>query len=466
MGMAATQARFLSLTARKSNIEFQGQQINQQRTTLSNQSANYYSELCNMTVPTPPSVDDYTKVSYTFNDGAMNNTITTMLTNPNSKKDGVPYLLSYVQQWQDDYAPVEAATSFVNKTDGVFSVGSTKLVMLGSNYSDVENSTYTFAGINYIINKDSASGKYYINRPAELGQTSDLAQCSAEDIANFEYYNFTDDFSDAQRIYKSGENTFVDDKGNAVTPKKLVISLHNPNVNDKNYATQIVTQNEDGTFSKEVTVLSDEQLKTASAKLTQENAYKYLLNDKYNGGDQSANWYVRYVTNTSTGVEVPYFYKEADLNNENKYTTEGYANINCYTIGSTIRSKQVLNQPGTVERDSSGRYISITIYGKNDDGSVNLNSSITYPLTTNTTTDEDAYNDALNEYNYQQAQYEQKIQDLNSKLEIVHQQDKSLELNLKQLDTEENAIKTEQDAVEKVISKNVEKSFGTFSQSA
>ena len=87
-------------------------------------------------------------------------------------------------------------------------------------------------------------------------------------------------------------------------------------------------------------------------------------------------------------------------------------------------------------------------------------------MTTNTTTDEDAYNDALNEYNYQQAQYEQKIQDLNSKLEIVHQQDKSLELNLKQLDTEENAIKTEQDAVEKVISKNVEKSFGTFSQSA
>ena len=33
MGMAASQARFLSLTARKSNIEYEGQQINEQRLT-------------------------------------------------------------------------------------------------------------------------------------------------------------------------------------------------------------------------------------------------------------------------------------------------------------------------------------------------------------------------------------------------------------------------------------------------
>ena len=36
MGMSASQARFLSLTARKTNVEYEGQQINQQRTTLSN----------------------------------------------------------------------------------------------------------------------------------------------------------------------------------------------------------------------------------------------------------------------------------------------------------------------------------------------------------------------------------------------------------------------------------------------
>ena len=45
MGMAASQARFLNLTARKTNIEYEGQQINQQRTALSNESANLYNQI-------------------------------------------------------------------------------------------------------------------------------------------------------------------------------------------------------------------------------------------------------------------------------------------------------------------------------------------------------------------------------------------------------------------------------------
>ena len=51
---------------------------------------------------------------------------------------------------------------------------------------------------------------------------------------------------------------------------------------------------------------------------------------------------------------------------------------------------------------------------------------------------------------------------INAKIGIIQVQDKNLELKLKQLDTEENAISTEMDAVKKVISKNVESSFKTF----
>jgi len=64
MGLAATQTRFLSLTARKSNVEYQGQQINQQRTVLSNKSANLYSEMLTLAVPIPPSTADFTSVKY------------------------------------------------------------------------------------------------------------------------------------------------------------------------------------------------------------------------------------------------------------------------------------------------------------------------------------------------------------------------------------------------------------------
>jgi len=66
MGIAASQARMLALTARKSNIEFQGQQINQQRTTLANESSSYNSQVLNLVVPTPPSSIDYTKTTYTL----------------------------------------------------------------------------------------------------------------------------------------------------------------------------------------------------------------------------------------------------------------------------------------------------------------------------------------------------------------------------------------------------------------
>lgn len=111
MGMAASQARFLGLTARKTNVEYEGQQINQQRTTLSNQSANYYNQLLGMSVPVPPSIADYTKTVYTFEDGALTNSISTMI----AQKDG-SYLVSYTSSWTDDFAAVSAASSIVTRT--------------------------------------------------------------------------------------------------------------------------------------------------------------------------------------------------------------------------------------------------------------------------------------------------------------------------------------------------------------
>lgn len=83
-------------------------------------------------------------------------------------------------------------------------------------------------------------------------------------------------------------------------------------------------------------------------------------------------------------------------------------------------------------------------------------------LKTITNTDEEAYNSAMNQYIYDKAIYDHKIEKINSEIKIIQQQDKNLELKLKQLDTEENAIQTEMDAVKKVIFKNVESSFKTF----
>lgn len=70
MGLAASQARFLQLTARRSNLEYQGQQINQQRLALANESAGLYQRQLSLVVPTPPSSsnDKYMTPAYDFTD--------------------------------------------------------------------------------------------------------------------------------------------------------------------------------------------------------------------------------------------------------------------------------------------------------------------------------------------------------------------------------------------------------------
>ena len=75
MGMAASQARYLALSARKSNVEYEGQQINQARTALANESSQLWNELYSMEVPTAPSTTDYTTTQYSFENGDTTQTI-------------------------------------------------------------------------------------------------------------------------------------------------------------------------------------------------------------------------------------------------------------------------------------------------------------------------------------------------------------------------------------------------------
>ena len=331
MGMAASQARFLGLTARKTNVEYEGQQVNQQRTSLANQSANYYNDLLGMTVPVPPSVDEYTKTVYTFEDGALTNQITALI----AQADGM-YTVSYLSHWQDDFAPVAASSSIVTQTGGGYAIGANELRELGT--------------------ADPA-----------LADNADLQQ----------------------------------------------------------------------------------------QKMEEEQAWAALLDAKY--GAPAGGWLVRYVTDTSTGKETPFFYKKSDCDAAT-YDANGnsLSNINCYTIGSDKKTEEhKAIEDCRVEKDTSGRFISISI----PDGDGNM---ITYSLTTSTETDQDRYNDAMNQYEHEKYLYDQAIQDINAKIEIIQAQDKNLELRLKQLDTEQDAISTEMDAVSKVIEKNTESTFKTF----
>ena len=366
MGMAASQARFLGLTARKNNVEFEGQQVNQQRTALSNQSANYYNDLLGMSVPIPPSVDDYTKTVYTFEDGALTNQITTMI----AQKDG--YTISYLRQWTDDFAVVSASTSIVNrqgtKPNYEYFVGSNKLALM---------KTYDISG----KTADSDDGK--------------------EAIAAFKD--------------ERGGEAYIDS-------------------------------------------LSDDQIFNL---IKEEN--ELLANCRKELGEDE--YYVRYVKNSATGEYNPYFYRKKDLETstyDDVKTGNSLSNISCFKIGSKTRSEEIKAQQGClVEKDSSGRYISLSIPIPKENEK-DEQQYTNYALTTSTVTDQAKYEDAMNQYEYEKYEYDQAIQEINSKIEIVQAEDKNLELRLKQLDTEQKAISTEIESVSQVIQKNVESSFKTF----
>lgn len=356
MGMAASQARFLSLTARKTNVEFEGQQINQQRTTLSNESSNYYSQLCNMVVPTPPSSEDFTKTTYTFKDGSETNTINSLI----AQKNGL-YILNYTQSYEAETVVSNGSvvTTRHKNEDGSYSyyVGATPLreIKVGASADDpaIKNDPYL---------KDL--------EPAEIA-----------DI------------------------------------------------------------------------------------LKMEEQYLGMLTEKY--GQQ--NWLVKYQKNSTTGSYEPVFYNKDQVVNADysEKTDTSLSGIKSYVYGKATETREIKNAQARVEQDTSGRYISIFVYETNADGSIKVDENgnpigTEYNLTATSTTDDRAYNDAMNQYNYDKALYEQDMQAINAKIEVIQGQDKDLELRLKQLDTEENAISTELEAVKKVISKNVESSFKTF----
>ena len=162
MGMAASQARFLGLTARKTNTEYEGQQVNQQRTVLANQSANYYNQLLGMTVPVPPAVSDYTKTVYTFSDGALTNSISSMV----AKQSGL-YEVSYTSTWTNDFAVTSSAPVLYTRTnkdaattsdefENKYLVGAKRLRLLGQINTDEDGK---YAGT--VITEGEFSYIYY-----------------------------------------------------------------------------------------------------------------------------------------------------------------------------------------------------------------------------------------------------------------------------------------------------------------
>ncbi len=324
MGMASSQARFLQLTARLNNTEFQGQQINQQRTLLSNESSQAYNSLLGMTVPTPPSKTDYTKTVYSFKQGTYDYTI-----------------------------------------DSV--------------YPNTDNNTYT---INY-VKSGNLVGLVNTNTNATIRKGSNPTEGVSGDATEW--------LANGAQLYEVNGN-FV----------------HNGK--------------------------------------TGEELFQQMFN---NTQDANMEDYYVYITTNEDGIETYRFIQKDDVQAIGITANEsGLANV--WSQGTITSNEKLTTENGMVIFDSSGRMTSVVIDNQE------------FSLVAETVTDDAAYEDAYNQYEYEKYQYNQYVAEVNAKISIIQLQDKKLELQLEQLDTERTTITTEIEAVQKVLTDNIDRTYKVF----
>ena len=517
MGMAASQARYLALAARRSNCEYEGQQINQARTTLANQSANLFNQMLGLSVPIPPSTQDFTKTQYSFTDGLNASTIDSWqqlgytdenynyivthhyyadvftgsqkrLNDPqvqfaNDIPGGVldnktqveliqaaQNVVDNAQKAYDD--SVVAYEEIVNKSKILATYKDPTAIEFDSIETDANGdvkitkdgteTTYTkydsgnatqkaaFETWNSLLEEDINPDTVYYNAASGMFILASDIQALKADSSTLAGYHITGTAPEgknwksingiSQEIEQAEADKIVakralDDAKEAYDNLKVPTYVGNSQLTNLNELT--IDQKADLTQ-----IIKDMQKNNINTHL---DKYLNIETGEYNGGIYSFQM---------NGIT---YYTTYDDLKESAMSGTGPNNIDAqtklaYYHADYVSTKIEKTEKALVETDGHGRFSSIRL---EDD-------TVKYELKMETITDDAAYENAMNQYYYENAKYDKMVQDINAKTSIIQQQDLQLELRLKQLDTERNALQAEIDAVQKVVKDNVDKSFKTF----
>ncbi len=462
MGMAASQARYLGLTARKTNVEYEGQQINQARTALGNQSASLWNQMLGLTIPTVPSITDYTSLQYSFNDGINTYTISDIQSVDKKDADGTEYnkLVTYYF-YEDVYKGVETTNSNPQ----------VQKVTTSTTTTETKTGTTVDASQNDKFQWDTANDKLQVwNGTAYVD--SDYAQL---DTDSDEYKAYAEAYAHSNNGAVFDGDLYMytgyDANGNAVT-KYSTTPLDNTITPDTEVANNVINAN--GTYQEEVTKTTETyKLGNSTAEvvtfsdptsLVDQTALQQIVNDFGKAGGITkemveAGEVYKYEKNGNT-----YYVTKAEMEDciaKTKHADDEYSissgmdyQPSLTQYYATTMKEKVTNTDYAVMDDASGsgRFANMKL----------KNMSTNFELTAEETTNQAAYNDAMNQYNYDLNQYEKQMADINAKTSLIQEQDRTLELRLKQLETEQKALTTEMEAVKGVLQKNVESTFGTF----
>ena len=434
MGMAASQARYLALTARKTNTEYEGQQINQARTALANQSANLFNRLLDLEVPVAPKTTDYKEVQYSYSDG-QNESVIDSWQQLSSADPDYNYIVNHYY-----YANVYTGSQKLLDNPQVQTKG---ILTIDEFQNQNPVVTYNANDNTYTITTDDGQTRTY---SALTGMSMDT-----------KLENSLRDFEEAKGLAeRDGALTTDAVYGYQDSTGTWHFFLENEIAEPKDYVTTYKPAFIGNCELNELENLTEDQAAELAQILKdcpESNMSQYLSFDADRNLLYNGKGIYSFQMNGIT-----YFTNETDLMNSmqtyNDYskpieTQEKLA----YYNASYVKTKIEETNHALLETDGNGRFTSV----KFDD------DSVIYTLNTETVTDEAAYQDAMNEYNYKVQQYEKTIADINARTSIIQEEDRTLELRLKQLDTEQKALSTEMDAVKKVITDNIEATFKTFS---
>ena len=419
MGMAASQARFLNLTARRTNIEYQGQQINQQRTELSNQSANLYNQMLTLQVPVPPNTQDYTKVEYKFTIPGSYDTQATVAQFAKTSTPG-EYTVIFTYTTTEMGFPACSTKERSDVTD-LTTTGNAQV--LSTNDKQKEQIRRNGTSVQYFDGTNWQDLDVQSTEPTDEPLKSAWGQFKAS--GDKPLYSYEDD-ENVVHVFTADEIATL---ASGSPGKESTLNYYTGTAINENYEGQTIK-----TYKG----------KTATLEYVNPNGvHKDAYDALYNGSNSV------WVTNIGTAEKPVYqYYTSSDI--DAAKSSKGDNHVVYYSSSDIQVFKEDSYTPVTISRDGNNRVQSFNYNGED------------YAVSANTITDDAAYNDAMNEYTYQSYLYEQEMNNINAQTSLIQAQDRTLELKLKQLDTEHNAVQTEMDAVKSVCKKNVEDSFKTF----
>lgn len=444
MGMAASQARLLSITARLTNNENSGQSISYSKQRLADQTqqiTNEYNEALNttkLTVLTGFNGSDatYTDISYETMTGKQMaaNTKQYVVTDTKGKILVTEDIANAYKQSAGNYNQFLAKLGYSQSDMQVQNVASTK----ESEKADAVQKIH------------DAWDKYF----ASVG-----IECDDDDHKGFlEQYKWTN------VIDTNDKGEFLDQKGNVISSAEVASKGYSSV--GSGYVSRAVI-GKDGTATGEYQAINYEGTSDESKQLydyAMAITEAFMRTDESIATDQKSKNQAYVIRDYKSAIfsdnkaELNYYKNIYDKMQSSGYFT--YTNIPAKANADSEHYKYASVGTGTAGNVQKSPLKDNTVFeAALRDGSLRLEyySTTSKEFKTTTISEDNCIQEVADERAIARAEskYNQDMQDLEN-------QDKKLDLELKKLDTEHSALQTEYDSVKNVVDKNVENSFKTF----